>query len=313
MSDLFLYLLRSGVVPRRFLRVLPAFSDEGYVFRAQPRLPDGIGRPFARPPPRPGPFAVHQDRHLLAVSRPAGRRRRQPRRPIGARHGPADVLLAVYAAGAGLFLLLFLVRSGASPIWPAERMRASSRPEGRPLRPGRRALLLLQFHLPQQGTSAAGDLDRILAHEQVHIRQLHSFDVLLMEILTVIFNGSILLYGHTKNRCRKPTSTWPTGSHCAGLQARSGTSCSCSSSTWADVCSSWRAASGHPKSKGELRRYRKQETKGLARWKPLYTSTGPGIHPGLCRVANRRRPGPPGGPGSRPGCARGRARARGPS
>jgi len=118
--------------------------------------------------------------------------------PIAARSfGPADALLLIYAAGAMFFLLRFgahlvrlagvvrrsgIRRAGAFRIVAVDKDFAPF------------SFLGLVFINAQR--IADGDLRRILAHERVHVRQGHTFDVLLMELVVILqwFNPFVWPY-----------------------------------------------------------------------------------------------------------------------
>jgi hypothetical protein len=119
-----------------------------------------------------------------------------PIRPFG----PADAFPVIYAAGAAFFLLRFgahllrlagvvlrsgIRRAGAFRIVAVDRDFAPF------------SFLGLVFINAQR--IADGDLRRILAHEQVHVRQGHTFDVLLMELVVVLqwFNPFVWPYKKT--------------------------------------------------------------------------------------------------------------------
>jgi hypothetical protein len=96
---------------------------------------------------------------------------------------PADLLVVLYAAG----VLLFLVRFGLQLL----KLRRVVRKHGiRRLR-GVKIVAVDRLFSPfsffdliflDPGPSLDADLRRILAHEQVHIRQHHTLDILLMEV-----------------------------------------------------------------------------------------------------------------------------------
>ncbi|MEN6312071.1 MAG: hypothetical protein ABFD80_11095, partial [Acidobacteriota bacterium] len=108
---------------------------------------------------------------------------------LAAAHAAArpDLLLLVYAAGAGLFLLSFFIKVGRLALM-ASRCGCERR---RGLRivvcghPGE-SFSFFHFVFLNKAKIPDGDLDRILAHELAHVRQAHSFDVVFAELLTVI-------------------------------------------------------------------------------------------------------------------------------
>jgi len=97
---------------------------------------------------------------------------------------PADLLIVLYAAG----VLAFLARFGFQLL----KLRRVVQAHGiRRLR-GVKIVAVDRLFSPfsffdliflDPGPSPDADIRRILAHEQVHIRQLHSLDILLMEIV----------------------------------------------------------------------------------------------------------------------------------
>ncbi|MCX6560514.1 MAG: hypothetical protein NTZ26_08355 [Candidatus Aminicenantes bacterium] len=111
-----------------------------------------------------------------------------PAGPLPARGlGLLDVLAVVYAAGA----LAFLIRFGAHLV----RLASVIRKSGIRRRNGTRIVAVgaefspfsfLGFVFLNERGLEPGDLRRILAHERIHIRQLHSLDLLLMELAVVL-------------------------------------------------------------------------------------------------------------------------------
>ncbi|MFO7733693.1 MAG: M56 family metallopeptidase, partial [Candidatus Aminicenantes bacterium] len=111
--------------------------------------------------------------------------------------GPADILSIAYISGASLFLLLFLIRVARLACLAArcgcERHRG--------LRivlcghPGE-SFSFFNFVFLNKANIQDGDLDRVLAHELAHVRQFHSVDIILTEILSVIqwFNPFVWPY-----------------------------------------------------------------------------------------------------------------------
>jgi hypothetical protein len=113
-----------------------------------------------------------------------------------------------------------------------------------------------------------GDMDRVLAHELAHVRQLHSFDIILTELLTVIqwFNPFVWPY----KRSLRETHEY--------LADRAVIAQGCSLARYQlliveqhvggellELASSFRTS----QIKRRIVMLSKQETKGLARWKPL--------------------------------------------
>jgi hypothetical protein len=101
--------------------------------------------------------------------------------------GLLDVLAAVYAVGALAFLLRFALQLA--------RLAAVVRRGGIHRRGGSRIVAVGESFAPfsflgfvfinEQGLEP-GDLSRILAHERVHIRQLHSLDLLATELAVIV-------------------------------------------------------------------------------------------------------------------------------
>jgi len=179
------------------------------------------------------------------------------------------ILFAVYVAGAGLFALLFLVRVARLALLAArcgcERYRG--------LRvvlcghPGE-SFSFFHFVFLNKAKVPGGDVDRILAHELAHVRQLHSVDIVLTEILAVIqwFNPFVWPY----KRSLRETHEY--------LADRAVIAQGCSLARYQlliveqhvggrllELASSFRTS----QIKRRITMLTKQETKGLARWKPL--------------------------------------------
>jgi hypothetical protein len=196
--------------------------------------------------------------------------------PVGGALAPAtqtSVLLScalgLYAAGAGVFLVLLSIRLGRLAALArrceGERRRGLRLIVGGP--PGEsfsffNAVFLKETDLP------AVDLDRILTHELAHVRQGHSFDIILAEILTVIqwFNPFVWPY----KRSLRETHEY--------LADRAVIAQGCSPVRYqlllveqhvggrlVELASRFRTS----RIKRRIAMLTKQETKGLARWKPL--------------------------------------------
>jgi len=106
--------------------------------------------------------------------------------PTSASRGiePADVLVFLYGAG----VLLFLLRFGLQLARLGRVVRRSGirRFLGSKIVPVERSFTPFSFLgivFLSEGVPLDGNLRRILAHEQIHIRQHHTLDVLLMEIV----------------------------------------------------------------------------------------------------------------------------------
>lgn len=111
--------------------------------------------------------------------------------------GSADFLYVFYGIGVLVFLLRFVLQ--------LEKLRRVVRTYGIHRLRGAKIVAVDQLFPPfsflniifiNQGPSIDADLRRILAHEQVHIRQHHTLDVLLMEIVLSLqwFNPIIWRY-----------------------------------------------------------------------------------------------------------------------
>ncbi len=101
--------------------------------------------------------------------------------------GPLDILAMVYLAGVLVYLLRFglqLARLAGVVRRGGVRRREGARivAVGEPFAP----FSFLGFVFVNERGLEPGDLSRILAHERVHIRQLHSLDLLLTELATAV-------------------------------------------------------------------------------------------------------------------------------
>jgi len=183
--------------------------------------------------------------------------------------GWLEVLFVAYAAGAGLLFALFLLRVARLLLMAArcgcERHRG--------LRvvlcghPGE-SFSFFRFVFINKAKVPGGDVDRVLAHELAHVRQWHSVDILLTEILAVIqwFNPFVWPY----KRSLRETHEY--------LADRAVIAQGCSLARYQlliveqhvggqllELASSFRTS----QIKRRINMLSKQETKGLARWKPL--------------------------------------------
>lgn len=183
--------------------------------------------------------------------------------------GLFDFLFLIYIAGAGLFFLLFILRVGRLVLMAArcgcERHRG--------LRvvlcghPGE-SFSFFNFVFLNKAKIPDGALDRILAHELAHVRQLHSFDIVFSEFLTVVqwFNPFVWPY----KRSLRETHEY--------LADRAVIAQGCSLARYQlliveqhvggrllELASSFRTS----QIKRRITMLSKQETRGLARWKPL--------------------------------------------
>jgi len=183
--------------------------------------------------------------------------------------GILDVLFIAYIVGAGLFLLLFLVRLGRLALLVGRCGCVRHR--------GLRVVLcghpgesfsFFRFVFLNKSKVPEADMDRILAHELAHVRQRHSFDIVFSELLTVIqwFNPFVWPY----KRSLRETHEY--------LADRAVIAQGCSLARYQlliveqhvggellELASSFRTS----QIKRRIIMLSKQETKGLARWKPL--------------------------------------------
>ncbi len=101
--------------------------------------------------------------------------------------GLLDVLAAVYAAGALIFLLRFALQLArlAGVIRRGDvRRRGGVRIVG--VGEAFAPFSFLGFVFINEQGLEPGDLSRILAHERIHIRQLHSLDLLAMDLAAIV-------------------------------------------------------------------------------------------------------------------------------
>jgi len=183
--------------------------------------------------------------------------------------GALDALFIAYLVGAGLFLLLFLVRLGRLALLVGRC--GCVRHHGLRVvlcgHPGE-SFSFFRFVFINRSKVPDADMDRILAHELAHVRQLHSFDIVLSELLTVIqwFNPFVWPY----KRSLRETHEY--------LADRAVIAQGCSLARYRlliveqhvggellELASSFRTS----QIKRRIIMLSKQETKGLARWKPL--------------------------------------------
>ena len=181
----------------------------------------------------------------------------------------ADTLPWAYLAGAGLFLLLFLVRLVRLGLMAA---RCGCRRD-RGLRIvlcGRagESFSFFNFVFLDASELSGGDLERVLTHELAHVRQLHSFDVLLAEVLTVVqwFNPFVWPYRGSLRETHEYLADRAVVAQGCGLaryqlliveQHVGG--------RLLELASGLRTS----RIKRRIAMLSRQETKGLARWKPL--------------------------------------------
>jgi len=183
--------------------------------------------------------------------------------------GLPDILPVVYAAGAGLFLLLFIVRLGRLALL----VRRCGCVRHRGLRvvlcghPGE-SFSFFKYVFLNKSKIPEGDMDRVLAHELAHVRQLHSFDIVFSELLTVIQWCNPFVWPY--KRSLRETHEY--------LADRAVIAQGCSLARYQlliveqhvggellELASSFRTS----QIKRRIVMLSKQQTKGLARWKPL--------------------------------------------
>ena len=189
--------------------------------------------------------------------------------PAGPGLDPAGVLLAIYAAGAGLFLLLFLVRIGRLALM-AGRCGCERHRGLKIVLCGRAGASFSFFHFVflNRENIPEGELGRVLAHELAHVRQFHSFDILFSEILTVLqwFNPFVWPYRRSLRETHEYLADRAVIAQGCGLaryqlliveQHVGG--------RLVELASGFRTS----QIKRRIAMLSRQETKGLARWKPL--------------------------------------------
>ena len=267
MSELFAYLLRSGAclaVLYSFYRLI-LMKDANFGFNRAFLLGSAglsLGLPLLR---IESPFftTVIEASELPLQSAPL------PSLAPPAGLGPLDVLFGIYVAGAALFFVVFLARVGRLALMAArcgcERHRGL-----RIVLCGRtgESFSFFGFVFLDRSLVRGGDVDRILTHEMAHVRQFHSLDVVLAEILTVIqwFNPFVWPY----KRSLRETHEY--------LADRAVIAQGCSLARYKLLIVEQHVggrllelASGFRTSqiKRRIAMLSTQETKGWARWKPL--------------------------------------------
>lgn len=267
MSELFAYLLRSGAclaVLYSFYRLI-LMKDANFGFNRAFLLGSAglsLGLPLLRVE---SPFFTTVIKASELPLQPAPLPSLAP--PAGL--GPLDILFGIYVAGAALFFVIFLARVGRLALMAArcgcERHRGL-----RIVLCGRAGESFSFFGIVFLDRSLArgGDADRILAHELAHVRQLHSLDIVLAEILTVIqwFNPFVWPY----KKSLRETHEY--------LADRAVIAQGCSLARYKlliveqhvggrllELASSFRTS----QIKRRIAMLTTQETQGLARWKPL--------------------------------------------
>jgi hypothetical protein len=267
MSELFAYLLRSGAclaMLYSFYRLI-LMKDANFGFNRAFLLGSAglsLGLPLLR---IESPFfsTVIEASELPLQSAPP------PSLAPPAGLGPLDVLFGIYVAGAALFFVIFLARVGRLALMAArcgcERHRGL-----RIVLCGRagESFSFFGFVFLDRSLARGGDIDRILAHEMAHVRQFHSLDVVLAEILTVIqwFNPFVWPYKRSLRESHEY------------LADRAVIAQGCSLARYKLLIVEQHVggrllelASGFRTSqiKRRIAMLTTQETRGLARWKPL--------------------------------------------
>jgi hypothetical protein len=192
MSDLLRYILESGVCLTLFYLIYwVLLKDETYFLLNRFYLVSALAVSFIIPgfnitsPFRTAPAfsaSVSQSQVQAMATRTLG---------------PADVLLVVYLAGVLVYLMRFILH--------LLKLRSVVRRYGLKMRRGIKIVSVDREFAPFSFLNVVflnekdlnpDDLERILAHERVHIHQGHSLDVLLMELVIVLqwFNPFVWPY-----------------------------------------------------------------------------------------------------------------------
>ncbi|HSA94733.1 MAG TPA: M56 family metallopeptidase [Acidobacteriota bacterium] len=183
--------------------------------------------------------------------------------------GLLDVLTAIYAVGAGLFLILFLARLARLALLIGRC--GCVRHQGLRVvlcgHPGE-SFSFFNYVFLNRSKVPEEDMDRVLAHELAHVRQLHSLDIVFSELLTVIqwFNPFVWPYRRSLRETHEylaDRAVIAQGCSLAGYQLliveqHVG-------GKLLELASSFRTS----QIKRRIVMLSKQQTKGLARWKPL--------------------------------------------
>jgi len=267
MSDLFSYLLRSGACLALFYAFyrLVLMKDTNFGFNRAFLLGAAVlslSLPL---------FRVTSPFFTTVVDAPAlwigpGPAAAVPAPPEA---GLLDYAFFAYAAGVCLFLLLFIVRVARLALMAARC--GCERHRGLKVvlcgHPGE-SFSFFNFVFLNKAKVPGGDVDRILAHELAHVRQFHSVDIVFTEILIIIqwFNPFVWPY----KRSLRETHEY--------LADRAVIAQGCSLARYQlliveqhvggrllELASSFRTS----QIKRRITMLTKQETKGLARWKPL--------------------------------------------
>lgn len=197
-----------------------------------------------------------------------------PVEPVGAATPAAapvalNILALIYFSGAALFLLLFAVRLARLAL--LARRCGCVRQRGLRIvlcgHPGE-SFSFFRFVFLNRSKVPAEDLDRVLAHELAHVRQLHSVDIVFSELLTVLqwFNPFVWPYKSSLRETHEYLADRAVIAQGCGLaryqlliveQHVGG--------RLLELASSFRTS----QIKRRIVMLSKQRTKGLARWKPL--------------------------------------------
>jgi len=270
MSDLVVYLLKSGACLAVFYGFyrLVLMKDTNFGLNRAFLLGSAVFSLFLPLVEVPSPFfktVVHASSSALPITAEAA-----PVAGAARVMGITEVLLAVYATGAGLFLLLFLARVGRLALMAGRC--ASERHRGLRIvlcdRAGE-SFSFFHYVFLNKANIAEANLERILAHELAHVRQLHSFDIVFSELLTVIqwFNPFVWPYRRSLRETHEYLADRAVIAQGCGLaryqlliveQHVGG--------RLLELASSFRTS----QIKRRIAMLSKQQTKGLARWKPLW-------------------------------------------
>jgi hypothetical protein len=192
MSDLLRYALESSVCLTLFYAVYWLFlKNETYFFLNRFYLISGLLLSFIIPG-----LKVTSPIVSARVSSPLVSLAQMPAVPIRS-FGWADLLLAIYFAGVFIFLIRF--------VFHLVKLRSVVRRCGWRDSGGCRIVSVDREFAPfsflntvflNEGAVSPDNLERILAHERVHIQQGHSLDVLLMELVITLqwFNPFVWPY-----------------------------------------------------------------------------------------------------------------------
>jgi hypothetical protein len=183
--------------------------------------------------------------------------------------GLLGVLAAAYLAGAGFFLLLFLVRLGRLALL-AGRCGCVRHHGLKVVLCGHAGESFSFFNIVflNKANVPERDMDRVLAHELVHVRQCHSADIIFAELLTVLqwFNPFVWPYKSSLRETHEYLADRAVIAQGCGLaryqlliveQHVGG--------RLLELASSFRTS----QIKRRIDMLSRQQTKGLSRWKPL--------------------------------------------